>query len=202
MLKLPKNMKHIILIFSLVLLIAACDNSKPINNDKIATQNEILVQFSNITAHLEQDSLPINDINAFVGNVLTYYETNPEDVTTPDLMLKAGLLTTTLAKLSNSPEQRAQSANQAIEIFSKIEKVYPENENAKKSILNKAFVYDEVLQDYSSAETIYRDFINRYPNDSVSVHLRTYIEMLGKSPDEIMAEIKKNEEEQKQIANN
>ncbi len=189
------NIKKIVLFLLIVSISVACAPKEPKEtNEKMMTQSEILVQYGKITEQIETNAIPREEIQTFITKVLQYVQETPEDVNAPDFLFKAGVLSITLAKTAVTPEQKAHSANQALDIFSKLERIYPENENIKPSILNRAFLYDDVLQDYNSAKTIYSDYIHRYPNDSVSLHLKTYIETLGKTPEELMEEIRKKEQ--------
>ena len=112
----------------------------------------------------------------------------PEDPMATELLYKAGLIAMTVAKASKNPEETEFYAEKAIAIFDDLQKVYPEFSGIKHCILNKGIVYDDILHDYRSAEAVYRTFIARYPSDTMAVNIESYLQYLGKSPEEIMAE--------------
>jgi hypothetical protein len=49
-------------------------------------------------------------------------------------------------------------------------------------------IYEDILHDYENAEIFYREFIARYPADSLAINLESYLPYLGKSPEEIILE--------------
>jgi len=115
----------------------------------------------------------------------------PEDPMSAELLYKAGLFAIAVAKDSNNPEETEFYAEKAISIFDDLQKVYPEFSGIKHCILNKGIIYDDILHDYRSAEAVYRTYIARYPSDSMAVNLEFYLQYIGKSPEEIMAEFEK-----------
>jgi TolA-binding protein len=47
-------------------------------------------------------------------------------------------------------------------------------------------VYDDILHDYKNAEILYREFIVRYPTDTLAMNIESYLQYLGKSPEDII----------------
>ena len=112
--------------------------------------------------------------------------TNPEDPMTAEFLYKGGLLAMTVAKSSGNPEETQQYSQKALTIFNNILKIYPDFGDIGNCILNKGVVYDDILQDYDNAEIFYREFIARYPNDTLAIRLESYLQYLVKSPEEII----------------
>ena len=92
-----------------------------------------------------------------------------------------------LAKSAETDEYRATNAKRALAIFNQFQEQYPEHENAKLCYWQRAIVYDDILGDWRSAESEYRDFINRFPNDSLTPVFQQYLTILGKSETEIVS---------------
>ena len=69
--------------------------------------------------------------------------------------------------------------------------IYPENPNIKYCYFHRGTIYDDILEDYRSAENEFRELIHRFPDDSLSINISAYIQYLGKTPEQIMAEIEK-----------
>jgi len=116
----------------------------------------------------------------------------PEDPMSAELLYKAGLIAMTVAKASNNKSETELYGHKALSIFDDLQKVYPEFNGIKNCILNKGIIYDDILHDYENAEIVYRAFIARYPSDTMAVNIESYLQYLGKSPEEIIAEFERN----------
>jgi hypothetical protein len=140
-------------------------------------------------------NLGIFDINIakdFIANAEQFGNEYPEDPMTPEFLYKAGLIAMTVAKSSENREEKVLYCQNALDIFDDIERVYPEFNGIKNCLFNRGVIFDDILHDYESAEIYYRMYIARYPTDSLSVTLESYLQYLGKSPEEIIAEFGKN----------
>jgi len=110
----------------------------------------------------------------------------PEDPMSAELLYKAGLISMTVAKFSGNPEDTEFYSHKTLNIFDDIQRVYPDYANIKNCMLNKGVVYDDILHDYENAEIHYKEFIARYPTDSLAINIEAYLQYLGKSPEEII----------------
>ena len=111
----------------------------------------------------------------------------PEDPLSPEFLCKAGLMAMTVAKLADNSEEIELYSKKALTIFDDIQRVYPDFINLKHCMLNKGVVYDDILHDYQNAEIYYREFIARYPTDTLAINIEAYLQYLGKSPEEILS---------------
>jgi hypothetical protein len=116
----------------------------------------------------------------------------PEDPMSIEFLYRAGLMAMTVAKASENPEETELYSQKALMIFDDIQKVYPEFNGVKNCILNKAIIFDDILHDYRNAEYYYREFIAKYPGDTLAINLESYLQYLGKTPEEIMLEFELN----------
>lgn len=123
--------------------------------------------------------------NAFIASAIEFAEQNPKADIAPDMLYKAGIGSMILAKSSMTREDIAKYAKQALKIFYDFQEKYPEHENAKYCYYQRGIIYDDILGDYTSAEDQYRDFINRNPDDSLTIQLKDYLELLGKSESQV-----------------
>ena len=94
-----------------------------------------------------------------------------------------------LAKSAPDRDHTAQYAKQAIEIFNTYQSLFPDGEKAEFCYYQRGIIYDDILGDTRSAESEYRDYINRNPGDSISIQLEQYIKFLGKTEEEIAKEM-------------
>ena len=120
----------------------------------------------------------------YIAQIEEFSVTNPEDPMTAEFLYKGGLLAMAVSKSSENQEETYQYSQKALTIFDNILKVYPDYSGVKNCILNKGVVYDDILQDYKNAEIFYREFMARYPNDTLAIRLEPYLQYLGKSPEE------------------
>ena len=191
-----KNLCFLLVIFTL----AACHNKNQETNNSL---NEVgKEQSSLIQAYQKTDSLRLIgavDVAAsedFVRQAWNFYEKYPEEKITPEMLTNSAIASMTLAKYYKEMPpgdipMKIKHAEHALLIFNTLIKVYPDYEGIKVSYLNKGIVYDDILEDYLSADMEYREYIHKYPHDSVSVNLSNYLPFLGKTADEIFEEIQK-----------
>jgi outer membrane protein assembly factor BamD (BamD/ComL family) len=57
----------------------------------------------------------------------------------------------------------------------------------------QAYVYENSLQDYGKAKTVYTEFIRKYPESELVEDARISIRNLGKSPEEILESLLKKD---------
>lgn len=106
-------------------------------------------------------------------------EKNPNECA--DLLLKAA----GLAKTIDNPQK-------SIELYSKLADGMPEHKKAPTAFFMLAYVYANDLKDLDKARAAYEVFLQKFPNDELAESARTELKNLGKSEEEILEEIKKN----------
>jgi len=94
---------------------------------------------------------------------------------------KAGLL-----KINHQYEQ-------AIAIFEDINMNHPKFNRAPDALLYEAMIYGDDLKNEVMAEKKYKEFISKYPNHPYRKDAEDLIKLLGKSDEEIMEMILKND---------
>ena len=181
-----------LLLITLTLL--SCKNKQEVNpvEEKSKVQSELIDSYLKADSLYKQGIIDVDVMSVFVTHAEQFADLFPEEQIAPEYLFKAGVLTMTLARASNQKEEIAQYANKSLEIFNQIQKVYPDYEGVKNCIFYRGTTYDDILHDYKSAEIEFRDYIHKYPQDSISQILKVYlVNGLGKSPDEIAADIMK-----------
>ena len=175
------------------LLLAACGGPKERAEQKTAQ----LEADSMLAAYHYSDSLyaacgriDTAAFGDFITRAMAFAEAHPQDTLAPGMLYRAGVGSMILAKSAETAEYRATNAKRALAIFNQFQEQYPEHENAKLCYWQRAIVYDDILGDWRSAEIEYRDFINRFPNDSLTPIFEQYLTILGKSESEIEETLK------------
>ncbi len=126
--------------------------------------------------------------NSFINSAMAMAEQSPKADIAPEMLYKAGIGSMILAKSAatrNNRDETARYAKQALKIFYDFQELYPDHENAKYCYYQRGVIYDDILGDYTSADDQYRDFINRYPEDSLASQLRDYLKILGKTESQL-----------------
>ena len=170
------------------LLLAACGGPKERAEQKTAQ----LEADSMLAAYHYSDSLyaacgriDTAAFGDFITRAVAFAEAHPQDTLAPDMLYRAGVGSMILAKSAHNATSRAENSKQALAIFRQFQEQFPDHPQARLCYWQRAIVYDDILGDWRSAETEYRDFINRYPNDSLTPVFEQYLTLLGKSESEL-----------------
>jgi len=121
----------------------------------------------------------------FISKATLFVDAHPDDTISPVMLYRAGIGSMILAKAADGQILTAEYCKKAIAIFDKFQKTYPDNPKADFCFYQRGIIYDDILGDWNSAEVEYKDFINRHKDDSLAIQLSQYIELLGKSEEEI-----------------
>jgi len=183
--------------FAMIALIFATSCFRESNNKLLQKKGELqatvlqLLQQIDSLGNLGEYNLAIT--KDYIAKVEEFGNTYPEDPMSVELLYKAGLLSMRIsqAQAFENPEDTKLYAQRALTIFDDIQKVYPDFNGVKNCIFYKGVIYDDILHDYENAELFYRAFIARYPTDTLAINLESYLQHLGKTPEEIMAEFER-----------
>ena len=169
------------------MLLVACNNGNRIGQQSIHQETDSLMASYHYSDSLYAlcGRIDTAAFSVFITRAMAFAEAHPQDTLAPGMLYRAGVGSMILAKSADTPEYRATNAKRAIAIFNLFQESYPEHEQAKLCYWQRAIVYDDILGDWRSAESEYRDFINRFPNDSLTPVFQQYLSLLGKSESEI-----------------
>ncbi|MBR4136398.1 MAG: tetratricopeptide repeat protein [Bacteroidales bacterium] len=175
--------KYFILLISVCALMGAACHQKgnsPVGPKQNAQCAEVLQQYHHADSLYKIGFIDSASFNRFIRSAIKLADENPQSDMAPEMLYKAGVGSMILAKSSITREETAHYAKQALKIFYDFQEKFPDHENAKYCYYQRGIVYDDILGDYTSAQDQYRDFINRYPDDSLAVQLKDYLKILGK----------------------
>ena len=168
-------------------ILAACSGGKRAEQKSVQQETDSL-----LAAYHHSDSLyafcgriDTTAFNEFITRAMAFAEQHPDDTLAPGMLYRAGVGSMILAKAATNPASRATNAKRALSIFNQFQESFPEHKQARLCYWQRAIVYDDILGDWRSAESEYRDFINRFPNDSLTPIFQQYLTLLGKSESEI-----------------
>ena len=174
------------------LLLAACSTRK----ERAEQKSTQLEADSMMAAYHYSDSIyavcgriDTTAFNDFIVRAQAFAEAHPQDTLAPGMLYRAGVGSMILAKSADrdgNMAARARNAKRALAIFNQFQEQYPDLDQARLCYWQRAIVYDDILGDWRSAESEYRDFITRYPDDPLTPQFRDYLELLGKSESELL----------------
>ena len=102
------------------------------------------------------------------------------DTSTPELLFRTGALV-----------RGRKDATKAIGIWGLINEKYPDSKWAADAMFQKAFTFDNDLQDKQTAKIYYENFLKAYPNHKLSEDVRLLIPTLGKTDQQLIEEFEK-----------
>ena len=85
-----------------------------------------------------------------------------------------------------------QTYDKCISLFDWIIEKYPTHVKAENSAVMKGFLFDNDLKDTATARKFYLEFIDKYPKSEFVDDAQMLIKNLGKSEEEILKELQKN----------
>ncbi len=80
-----------------------------------------------------------------------------------------------------------ENLNKAIELFKKIHDDYPKSEFAPSGLFMAGFIYANDLQDFEAATSIYKQFLQEYPDNELAASAQAELDNMGLSPEEILS---------------
>jgi hypothetical protein len=175
-------------VFFLLFFVTSCyrEQGNILLQKKGKTQTSTIQLLQQIDSLGDLGEYNVSIVKDYIAQAEEFSSAYPEDPLSAGFLYKAGLMAMTVAKVSETPEETELFCLKALSIFDDIQKVYPDFDGIKNCILNKGVVYDDILHDYQNAEIIYREFIARYPTDTLAINIESYLQYLGKTPEEIL----------------
>lgn len=102
------------------------------------------------------------------------------DTTTPELLFRTGALV-----------RGRKDPTKAIGVWGLINEKYPDSKWAADAMFQKAFTFDNDLNDKQTAKLFYEDFLNKYPNHKLAEDVRLLIPTLDKTDEQLIEEFEK-----------
>lgn len=119
-----------------------------------------------------------------VDAYVLYAKQNPDDSQSPEYLFKA---------LDVAVGVNAEGPQKAIDIADIMIEQYPEFEMTPMAMFLKGFVYENMMMDYEKALDTYHQFLERYPNSPLVNDVKSTIENVGLTPEELIKKFEGNE---------
>mgnify|MGYP003287474175 CR=1 FL=1 len=114
-----------------------------------------------------------------------YAEQNPDEAKSPDYLFIA---------LDISVNLNADDSQKTIAIADILIDKYPDYLLTPMAMFLKGFVYENKLGDLQNAEMTYRQFIEKYPDNPMVEDVKSTLENLGLSPEELIRKFESKNE--------
>ena len=167
-------MKKIFLILSLALMMASCGQKMTVEEiNKLESQ--VFAKGINV----EKENV-VKLVDAYV----LYAKQNPDDVKSAEYLFKA---------LDVAVGINAEGPQKAIDIANILIEKYPDFEMTPMAMFLKGFVYENMMTDYEKALDTYYQFLDKYPNSPLVNDVKSTIENVGLTPEELIKKFEENE---------
>jgi len=182
-----KKLLSIVFVSLAVIFITGCVSGDAGSNSektKAEVVEEISLAEKNLygdKSNLEFDKVKAQDLvetyNSFTGK----FSDDP---------LSAGYLFKTAEVLRS-----LKKFNEAVSVYSKIVKDYPNFDKVPHSLFLKGFSHENDLKNLDQARVAYQDFLKLFPDHELADDVQFSLDNLGKSPEEIIQEFEKKRKE-------
>lgn len=151
-----------------ILFFTACLSPQKKMNDQIAQFEKTLYADSS----MNPDAAKAKEI---IGLYTSYADKFPDDTLSAGYLFKA-------ADISS----KINETTQAIELFGRMLKNYPDNKNAPYALFLQGFIYENQIGDPVKARPYYEAFLKKYPDHPIAGDVTFSLENLGKTPEELI----------------
>lgn len=162
--------RHLIIAALSALILASC--STPPSASKKAAE------ISKLETQAKKDITDTVNMKQLLKEYRQYASTFPDDSLTPIYLMKS-------AKFFDY----FLLPDSAIEVYNKIYTQYPNFPKANMALFSEAFIYNNEKHDLPKAKALYNEYIGKYPNTPLAKNAAIEIYNLGKTPEQIMAEM-------------
>ena len=123
----------------------------------------------------EKGSVDRLSVRNYINNCEMFALVNPNDKRTPNYLDAAAQLA-----------HRMHMFGKALDLYDWILEKHPDYEKASTAMFVKGFILDSELKRYDEARQVYTEFLEKYPETMLARDVKTSLEFLGKSDEEIL----------------
>lgn len=152
---------------AMVAIIASCQSPRQETLEKINEMESVAFSESGLINAEYVDEL-IQAYQEFANDF-------PEDSLAPDYLFKAG-----------DVAMHTNRSNKAILLYERIINEYSNYRKAPEALFLKGYVFENNLGRLDKAEEIYREFLEKYPENEFADDAEVSLKYLGKTPEELI----------------
>ncbi len=184
-------MKKSFLIFAMITVLVACNNSNNENTTDETTEmananpfkglneSEFDAKISDFEKMVfdSAKSMDIEKANQLIDGYIKYADEFEKSENSPEYLFKA-------AEISLGLNQ----AKKSLDLYKRVYTDYPNYSKRPYSLFLQAFIYENNMKELDAAKTLYEQFIQDYPEHDMADDAEYSLKNLGKSPDELIKE--------------
>ncbi|MBT3244017.1 MAG: tetratricopeptide repeat protein [Bacteroidetes bacterium] len=164
------NLRTLLLVVISITLFWSCGNQKEIK--------QMTSAIDELEALVLSDTSSLADL-AKAQELIQAYENYanalPEDTISAEYLYRAAEIAMNL-----------QMAGRAIEYYQRILNNFPDFDKRSYCLFLEAFVYENQMQQYETAEKLYLEFIEKYPDHPLADDAEVSVQNMGKSLEELI----------------
>lgn len=167
-------MKRIVLglLVAVVVLFSSCNAKREWDAKKILKQEESLM------AQAKLGKVDTAGVWALLNAYEGYADKYPGDTMGVDFLFKAASFNEFMYRPLKS-----------ISMYEKVYNNYPNYSKRPYALFMQGFVYENKIGNFEAAKQKYNQFLKEYPNHPIAKDVKLSLMQLGKTPEQIMAEI-------------
>jgi tetratricopeptide (TPR) repeat protein len=167
--------RNIVITLLILFVITSCSNNREKDLKAISDLEKILKEDS--SGYLDKAKAA-----ELVDAYIKFAKDCPDDTASAAYLFKAASLSMNIGKSKLS-----------VDLFDQIMTDYPTCSRIPDCMFFKAFVYDNNLRDYQKAREGYEAYLKKYPAHSWAKDIPGLLKMLGKTSEQIGAELKEKQ---------
>ncbi len=167
------NKLTLLVVILVSMMISSCEHKITVENIK-ALESQSFSEYGMLNPEYGTQL-----IDAYV----LYAKQNPDAVQSPDYLFRA---------IDISVNLNAKEAQKTIDIANDLIEKYPDFELSPMAMYIKGFVYENQLNDIEKALDTYHQFLEKYPNSHLINEVKSTIENIGLSPEELIRKFEGN----------
>jgi len=152
---------------TMVAIIASCHSPRQESLEKINEMESV--------AFSESGLINAEYVDELIQAYQEFANEFPEDSLAPDYLFKAG-----------DVAMHTNRSNKAILVYERIINEYSNYRKAPEALFLKGYVYENNLGRLDKAEEIYREFLEKYPDNEFADDAEVSLRYLGKTPEELI----------------
>ena len=166
--------RHLVIAILASLLLASC-SPPPSAPKKAAEITKLETELKESAAKNMADTTKVKQV---MSEYIEYYKAFPTDSLTPVYLMK-------LAKFYDV----IQRQDSALYFYDQVYKNYTNYPKVSIALFSEAFIYNNEKHDLPKAQELYNEYLAKYPNTQLAKSAAIELHNLGKSPEQIMAEM-------------
>jgi outer membrane protein assembly factor BamD (BamD/ComL family) len=163
-----------LIVFAVVILLAACTSRQEKMKEEIAAREKALYTDSSLVPDAGK-------AKEMIDLYTSYADAFPADTSGAAYLFKA-------ADLSS----KMNETSRAIQLFSRLIERFPEHRHAPYALFLQGFIYENQVGDPAKAKPYYEAFLKKYPDHPMAGDVSFSLENLGKTPEELIRAFENN----------